>query len=60
MLGELDAQRRAEATRARDEALGAKRQKHAGEAVAARQRQAALERPPGAGTMGAVAQPRAS
>jgi murein hydrolase activator len=45
MLGELDAQRRSEATRARD-------------ASASRQRQAALERPIGAGTAAAAAPSR--
>ncbi len=58
MLGELDAQRRAEASRASDDAVAAAHQKHAGEAAAARQRQAALERQAGAGTMAAIAQPR--
>ena len=58
MLGELDAQRRAEASRASDDAVAAAHQKHAGEAAAARQRQAALERPAGAGTMAVIAQPR--
>jgi septal ring factor EnvC (AmiA/AmiB activator) len=58
MLGELDAQRQADAARARDEAFRAERQKHSGEATAARQRQAALERPAGAGTIAAAAQPR--
>jgi septal ring factor EnvC (AmiA/AmiB activator) len=58
MLGELDAQRRAEASRASDDAVASAHQKHAGEAAAARQRQAALERQAGAGTMAAIAQPR--
>ncbi len=58
MLGELDAQRQADATRARDEALRAERQRHSGEATAARQRQAVLERPTGTGTIAAAAQPR--
>ena len=56
MLGELDAQRQADATRARDEALRAERQRHSGEATAARQ--AVLERPTGTGTIAAAAQPR--
>ena len=54
VLGELDAERQTEATRAREDALRAERQKRSGEAVAARQRQAALDHPTGATS----AQPR--
>jgi len=58
VLGELDAERQTEATRAREDALRAERQKRSGEAVAARQRQAALDHPTGTGTIATSAQPR--
>jgi septal ring factor EnvC (AmiA/AmiB activator) len=57
MLVELDAQRRAEQARAREEALLAERQKRADAAAAARQRQADLARPAGPGTIASAAQP---
>jgi septal ring factor EnvC (AmiA/AmiB activator) len=57
MVVELDAQRRAEQARAREEALLAERQKHADAAAAARQRQADLARPAGLGTIASAAQP---
>jgi murein hydrolase activator len=57
VLGELDAERQTEATRAREDALRAERQKRSGEAVAARQRQAALDHPTGTGTIATSAQP---
>ena len=58
MLTELEVSRRAEAERAREDANRAERQKHAVAAAAARQRQADLERPTGAGTIASSAQPR--
>jgi septal ring factor EnvC (AmiA/AmiB activator) len=58
MLAELDAQRRAAAAQARDDAARAERQKQADAATAARARQAELERPTGAGTIATSAQPR--
>jgi murein hydrolase activator len=58
MLDELDAQRRAERVRAHEEAVVAERQKRVDEAAAARQRQAILDRPTGAGTIASAAQPR--
>jgi murein hydrolase activator len=57
-LGELDAQRQAEAARALADFRRADRQKRPGESTAARQRQAALERPPEAGIMATAARPR--
>lgn len=58
VLGELEAQRKAEAARAQEEAVRAEREKHAEAAAAARQRKAALNRPTGAGTIASTAQPR--
>jgi len=58
MLAALEAQRRNEAARARAEAARAEREKLAPEAAAARERQAALEHPTGAGTIATAAQPR--
>src|SRR5271166_115557 len=57
MLLELDAQRRLEQLRAREEAVRAEHQNRADEAAAARHRQADLERPTGAGTIASTAQP---
>ena len=57
MLAELETQRVAEQARAQDDAVRAARQKHADEAAAARERQAELERPTGAGTIASAAQP---
>jgi septal ring factor EnvC (AmiA/AmiB activator) len=57
MLVELDSQRREETARAQEEAARAGRQKHAGEAVAARQREAALQHPTGVGAIASSAQP---
>jgi septal ring factor EnvC (AmiA/AmiB activator) len=58
MLGELEAQRRAETARAQEDAARAERQKHAGEAAAAREREATLQHPSGAGAIASSAQPR--
>ena len=58
MLAQLEAQRQAEPAHARGTAVRAERQNRSGEAVAALQRQAALETPIGAGTMAAAKQPR--
>jgi murein hydrolase activator len=58
MLAELETQRQAEKARAQEEAARADRQKRDADAVAARQRQAALEHPSGAGTIASSAQPR--
>jgi len=58
MLADLEAQRRAETARAQQDAARADREKRAGEAAAARQRQAVLEHPTGAGTIASSAQPR--
>jgi septal ring factor EnvC (AmiA/AmiB activator) len=58
MLADLEAQRRAEAAQARPEATLADRQHHAEAAAQARERQAALERPEGAGAIASSAQPR--
>ena len=57
VLTELEAERKAEAARAQEEAARAERQKRADEAAAAHQRQAALARPTGAGTIASAAQP---
>lgn len=57
-LAELEAQRKAEEARAKAEALRAERRKREAEAAAARQRQAALSRPSGEGTMSSKAQPK--
>ena len=48
----------AEQARAQDDAVRAQRQKRGDEAAAARERQAELERPTGAGTIASAAQPR--
>jgi murein hydrolase activator len=57
-LGELDAQRQAEAARAGADVVRADRQTRTGESTAARLGQAALERPAGAGIMATSARPR--
>jgi septal ring factor EnvC (AmiA/AmiB activator) len=57
VLNELEAQRKAEAARSQKEAERADRQKRAAEAAAARQRQAELQHPTGAGTIASAAQP---
>jgi murein hydrolase activator len=58
MLAQLEAQRQAEPAPARGTAVRAERQNRSGEAVAALQRQAALETPIGAGAVAAAKQPR--
>jgi murein hydrolase activator len=58
MLAQLEAQRQAEPAHARGTAVRAERQNRSGEAVAALQRQAALETPIGAGAVAAGKQPR--
>jgi murein hydrolase activator len=58
MLAQLEAQRQAEPAPARGTAVRAERQNRSGEAVAALQRQAALETPIGAGAVAADKQPR--
>ncbi len=58
MLVALDAQRRAEAAAAREEAARATREKHAAEAKAAHEREAALGKPAGGGTLASVAAPK--
>ena len=60
VLGELDAQRRAQVDRDRDraDAQAAAQQRPAGGSGKSRQRQAALERPAGAATIGAAAPAR--
>jgi len=58
MLGELETQRLAERARAREDAVRAEHKEQTDAAVAARQRQADLERPTGAGTIASSAQPR--
>jgi murein hydrolase activator len=58
MLVALDAQRRAEADSAREEAARATREKHAAEAEAAHQREVALGHPAGGGTLASVAAPK--
>jgi murein hydrolase activator len=58
MLDDLEAQRRSEAKRAQDDAARADRGKRASEAAAARERQAALEHPAGAGAIASSAQPK--
>jgi septal ring factor EnvC (AmiA/AmiB activator) len=55
MLATLEAQRRAAEARAREEATRAERQKRDVAAAAARQREAVLSRPTGAGTIAATA-----
>jgi murein hydrolase activator len=57
VLASLEAQRRAEQARARDEEAKAERHKRAADAEAARQRQVALAKPTGAGTLPAGAEP---
>ena len=57
MLAELESRRRAEATRARDDAVRADRQNQSAEATAARDRQVALEHPTGTGAIASAAQP---
>jgi murein hydrolase activator len=58
VLGTLEAQRRAEEARAKDEAARAERQKREADAEAARQREAALARPTGVGTIASNAEPK--
>ncbi len=58
MLVALDAQRRAEAASAREAAARATRDKHGAEAEAAHEREVALGRPFGGGTLGSAAAPR--
>jgi len=58
VLAMLEAQRRAEEERAREEAARAARQKHEAEAESARQRQRDLAPPSGTGTIASAAQPR--
>ncbi len=57
-LAALEAQRRADETKAREEAARAEKQKRAAEAQAARERQAVAARPTGAGTITSGAGPR--
>ncbi len=57
MLAELETQRLAEQTRAREDAVRAERQKRGDDAASARLRQVELERPTGAGTIASSAQP---
>lgn len=54
-LAALETQRKAEEARAHEEAIHADRQKHAGVAAAARQREAALAHPPGSLSTGGQA-----
>jgi septal ring factor EnvC (AmiA/AmiB activator) len=58
MLATLDAQRRTEAARAREDAARAAREKDAAEVQAAHEREAALSRPTGEGTLGTAAAPK--
>ncbi len=58
VLAELEAQRAAAEARARADAARAEREKQASEAAAARQRQAALQRPTGGDAIATTAQPR--
>jgi septal ring factor EnvC (AmiA/AmiB activator) len=55
MLTTLEAQRHAEAVRAREEAARAVREKHAAEAAAAKQREAALSHPVSSGSLASSA-----
>ena len=58
VLATLEAQRRAEESRAREDEARAVRQKQEAEAEAARQREAAMAHPTGAGTLVANAEPK--
>jgi septal ring factor EnvC (AmiA/AmiB activator) len=58
MLVTLEVQRRAEAAAARAEAVRAERDRHAAEAAAAHEREAALGRPTGGGTLASSAAPK--
>jgi septal ring factor EnvC (AmiA/AmiB activator) len=57
-LASIEAQRKADEAKAREEAQQAEKQKRAGEAKAAREREVAAARPSGAGTIAAGAAPR--
>ncbi len=57
VIAAIEAERRAEEKRAREEAAAAERMKHTQAAQAARERQAALARPTGSGTIAATARP---
>lgn len=57
MLSDLETQRQAETARAQEDADRADRQKRTADAATARQRQAALDHPTGAGTIASSAQP---
>jgi septal ring factor EnvC (AmiA/AmiB activator) len=57
-LAALEAQRRGDEAKARDDAARAERQKHVAEAQAARQREAVAARPAGPGTIASGAGPR--